>query len=116
MTEFPMNLSNSKNEWPCNYLNRLFSSNTIKINSIMSEGNKIVFKKPYSITFSKNDDGFYAVDDYLDIQCFGGSINDLKEDLIDELTEIFNGYVKIDKNELDKSGLVLRNKFKSMIK
>ena len=96
MTEFPMNLSNSKNEWPCNYLNRLFSSNTIK--------------------FSKNDDGFYADDDYLDIHCFGGSINDLKEDLIDELTEIFNGYVKIDKNELDKSGLVLRNKFKSMIK
>lgn len=111
MTEFPMNFSNSKNDGAFDYFNKFFPSNTIKIKSFLCKGNKVVFKKPYVISFYKNENGFYADDDFLDVHCFGETVEDLKEDLIDELAEIYNGYVNVDENELDKSGLRLRDKF-----
>ena len=87
----------------------------IEISNIICNDKKIVFNVPYRINISKNSYGYYADDDYLDIHCFGKTIDELNEDLKIELQEIYHGYVEFDINKLSAGGKQLRKKFEEMI-
>ena len=98
------------------YLSSDNSLDNITIKSIEYKNKKIVFKVPYQINISNNNFGYYADDDYLDIHCFGKTIDEFKEDLKVELQEIYHGYVEFDINKLSAGGKQLRKKFEDLIK
>ena len=119
MTEFLFNGNLLKNKKNLNFFN-FFSNNNnldnITVKSIEYNDKRIVFNAPYRINISKNSYGYYADDDYLDIHCFGKTIDELNEDLKIELQEIYHGYVEFDINKLNAGGKQLRKKFEDMIK
>lgn len=115
MTEFLFNESlENKKDFFSFFLNKN-SLDNITVKSFEYNDKKIVFKIPYQINLSKNNYGYYADDDCLDIHCYGKTIDELREDLKSELQEIYHGYVDFDTNKLSDGGKKLKSKFENMI-
>ena len=117
MTEFLFNgnLTNKKKNIFFSFFSNNNSLDNITVRSFEYNNKKIVFKVPYQINIFKNNCGYYADDDYLDIHCYGETISELREDLKTELQEIYHGYVEFDINKLSIGGKKLRSKFEDMI-
>lgn len=77
---------------------------------------KIYFKTPLSLDVVRDENGYYIDDDFLDLHCFGLTKRELKEELNEELQEIYQGCVLFEDDELSGGGIQLKEHLISLIK
>jgi hypothetical protein len=69
----------------------------------------LVFNSPYKINVRQEDGYFIHEDSYLDMTCWGKTLEELFESVFEEFNFIWRTYARAEDNELDSSAVVMKN-------